>query len=403
MMPNARKVEAAKGKEKSYKLSDGGGLYLQVEPNGSRYWRMKYRFADKEKRLSFGVYPTVTLADARQKREDAKKLLAAGEDPGEVKKAKKQALNAAIETLNPFRDVALEWHKMKSPKWSEGYASDIIEAFEKDIFPHIGHRPIADIQPLELLGVLRLIEARGAIEKAKKVRQRCGEVFRYAIVTGRAIYNPAPDLASAILQDADWLMRLPADEIARQMETLTKGLSSDWQSRIIDLYQKMQAWVEARQAEDAAIENLRSLRQHQAETEQASKDNRVQFRELLSQNGGIVTPEMKALRAEYLEQQETAAELAGLITEKEEQLPVLANATGRKANAYVNFHHGITEECIDELLSDFFIFNGAELSSLLRMKNRQFERDSSAHIPGIIEGTNDADTLYPESHAEMDE
>ncbi|EGB8557815.1 DUF4102 domain-containing protein, partial [Salmonella enterica] len=94
MMLNARKVEAAKGKEKSYKLSDGGGLYLQVEPNGSRYWRMKYRFAGKEKRLSFGVYPTVTLADARQKREDAKKLLAAGEDPGEVKKAKKHALNA---------------------------------------------------------------------------------------------------------------------------------------------------------------------------------------------------------------------------------------------------------------------------------------------------------------------
>ncbi|EOY9140638.1 tyrosine-type recombinase/integrase, partial [Escherichia coli] len=173
MMLNARKVEAAKGKEKSYKLFDGGGLYLQVEPNGSRYWRMKYRFAGKEKRLSFGVYPTVTLADARQKREDAKKLLAAGEDPGEVKKAKKQALNAAIETLNPFREVALEWHKMKSSKWSEGYASDIIEAFEKDIFPHIGHRPIADIQPLELLEVLRLIEARGAMEKAKKVRQRC--------------------------------------------------------------------------------------------------------------------------------------------------------------------------------------------------------------------------------------
>ncbi len=198
MMLNARKVEAAKGKEKSYKLSDGGGLYLQVEPNGSRYWRMKYRFAGKEKRLSFGVYPTVSLADARQKREDAKKLLAAGEDPGEVKKAKKHALTAATEILNPFKEVALEWHKMKSPKWSEGYASDIIEAFEKDIFPQIGHRPIADIKPLELLEVLRLIEARGAMEKAKKVRQRCGEVFRYAIVTGRAIYNPAPDLASAM-------------------------------------------------------------------------------------------------------------------------------------------------------------------------------------------------------------
>lgn len=105
---------------------------------------------------------------------------------------------------------------------------------------------------------------------------------------------------------------------------------------------------------------------------------------------------MKALRAEYLEQQETATELAGLITEKEEQLPILASATGRKAKAYVNSHHGLTEKRIDELLRDFFIFNGAELSSLLRMKYRQFERNSSAHIPGVIEGINDADTLYRE-------
>ncbi|MFP2345649.1 hypothetical protein ACLEW0_17630 [Enterobacter ludwigii] len=154
--------------------------------------------------------------------------------------------------------------------------------------------------------------------------------------------------------------------------------------------------MEARQAEEAAIENLMALRQHQTETEQASKDNRAQFRGLLNQSGGIVTPEMKALRADYLEQQETATELAGLITEKEELLPVLADATARKANAYVNCHHGTTEERIDELLRDLFIFHGSELSSLLRMKYRQFERNSSAHIPGIIEGTNDADTLYRE-------
>lgn len=198
MMLNARKVDTAKGKEKSYKLSDGGGLYLQVEPSGSRYWRMKYRFAGKEKRLSFGVYPTVTLADARQNREEAKKILAAGEDPGEVKKSKKHALHAENKILNPFETVALEWYNMKLPTWSAAYASSIIEAFKNDIFPHIGQRPIADIKPLELLEVLKIIETRGAIEKAKKVRQRCGEVFRYAIVTGRAIYNPAPDLASAM-------------------------------------------------------------------------------------------------------------------------------------------------------------------------------------------------------------
>lgn len=198
MMLNARKVDTAKGKEKSYKLSDGGGLYLQVEPSGSKYWRMKYRFAGKEKRLSFGVHPTVTLADARQKRDDAKRVLASGEDPGEVKKAQKLALRAENEIIDPFKSIALEWHKLKSAKWSAGYASDILEAFNKDIFPYLGQRPIADIKPLELLDVLKLIEARGSTEKARKVRQRCGEVFRYAIVTGRAIYNPAPDLASAM-------------------------------------------------------------------------------------------------------------------------------------------------------------------------------------------------------------
>lgn len=96
MMLNAKKVDNAKGKEKTYKLSDGGGLYLQVEPNGSRYWRLKYRFGGKEKRLSFGVYPTVTLAEARQKRDDAKKILAAGDDPGEVKKPKNGPLSPLV-------------------------------------------------------------------------------------------------------------------------------------------------------------------------------------------------------------------------------------------------------------------------------------------------------------------
>lgn len=198
MMLNARKVDAAKGKEKSYKLSDGGGLYLQVEPNGSRYWRMKYRFAGKEKRLSFGVYPIVSLADARLKRDDAKRALAFGDDPSEIKKAKKLSLQSEGIVTDPFEDIALEWHKVKSVKWSTGYANDILEALRKDIFPYLGQRPIADIKPLELLDALKVIEARGATEKAKKVRQRCGEVFRYAIVTGRANYNPAPDLASAM-------------------------------------------------------------------------------------------------------------------------------------------------------------------------------------------------------------
>ena len=196
MKLNARQVETAKPKEKPYKMADGGGLYLLVKTNGSRYWRLKYRIDGKEKLLALGVYPDVSLADARAKRDEARKGIAGGIDPLEVKKEQKVEREAQVK--NTFQEIALEWHNMKVKKWSAGYASDILEAFNKDVFPFIGQRPIADIKPLELLNVLKKMEDRGATEKAKKVRQRCGEVFRYAIVTGRAEYNPAPDLTSAM-------------------------------------------------------------------------------------------------------------------------------------------------------------------------------------------------------------
>ncbi|HCS1866698.1 TPA: tyrosine-type recombinase/integrase [Shigella dysenteriae] len=196
MKLNARQIDTAKPKEKAYKLADGGGLYLLVKPNGGKYWRLKYRVAGKEKLLALDVYPEVTLADARAKREDAKRGIAGGIDPMEAKREEKIARETQLN--NTFKDIALEWHSSKLKKWSAGYASDILEAFNKDVFPYIGKKPIAEIKPLELLNVLRRIEGRGATEKAKKVRQRCGEVFRYAIVTGRAEYNPAPDLTSAM-------------------------------------------------------------------------------------------------------------------------------------------------------------------------------------------------------------
>lgn len=196
MALTARQVDTAKPKEKPYKLFDGGGLYLEVTAKGSRYWRMKYRFGGKEKRLAFGVFPIVTLAEAREMRNQAKKTLAAGGDPGEIKKEEKaiQKLN----TGNTFEAIAREWHKSKADRWSLRYRDEIIDTFEKDIFPYIGKRPIAEIKPLELLETLRKMEKRGALEKMRKVRQRCGEVYRYAIITGRAEYNPAPDLASAL-------------------------------------------------------------------------------------------------------------------------------------------------------------------------------------------------------------
>ncbi|MCM7275657.1 tyrosine-type recombinase/integrase [Enterobacter hormaechei] len=226
MKLNARQVDTAKPKDKPYKLADGGGLYLLVNPNGARYWRLKYRVAGKEKLLALGVYPDVTLADARAKRDEAKRGIAGGIDPSEAKREEKIARE--LNVRNTFQEIACEWHSGKLYKWSEGYASDIMEAFNKDVFPYIGKKPISEIKPLELLNVLRRMEGRGATEKAKKVRQRCGEVFRYAIVTGRAEYNPAPDLTSAMQgHESSHYPFLNAPELPAFFEALSRYSGSE--------------------------------------------------------------------------------------------------------------------------------------------------------------------------------
>ena len=226
MKLNARQVDTTKPKDKPYKLADGGGLYLLVNPNGAKYWRLKYRVAGKEKLLALGVYPDVTLADARAKRDEAKRGIAGGIDPNEAKREEKATREAQIN--NTFQDLATEWHSSKLKKWSAGYASDIMEAFNKDVFPYIGKKPIAEIKPLELLNVLRRMEGRGATEKAKKVRQRCGEVFRYAIVTGRAEYNPAPDLTSAMQgHESNHYPFLNAPELPAFFEALSRYSGSE--------------------------------------------------------------------------------------------------------------------------------------------------------------------------------
>lgn len=196
MKLTARQIEASKPKDKAYKLSDGGGMYLEVAPNGSKYWRMKYRYAGKEKRLALGVYPSISLAQARAKREEAKRILALGDDPSLVKKAEKREKESQIN--NSFEKITLEWHDYKKPNWSQGYADDLLEAFQKDIFPYIGKTSITEIKPLDMLEVLRKLEKRGVLDKLKKIRQACSQVFRYAIVTGRAEYNPASELTGAL-------------------------------------------------------------------------------------------------------------------------------------------------------------------------------------------------------------
>lgn len=162
--------------------------------------------------ISLGVYPTISLADARSRRDDARKLVAEGKNPSEVRKEQKIALQTESESA--FEMIATEWHQMKSAKWSAGYASDIMEAFQNDIFPYVDTRPVGEIKPLELLNVLRKIEKRGALETMCKVRQRCSEVFRYAIATGRAEFNPAADLSSALdVHQSNHFPFLKADEI----------------------------------------------------------------------------------------------------------------------------------------------------------------------------------------------
>jgi integrase len=189
--------KAAKPQEKPYKLADGGGLYLEIMPNGSKCWRMKYRYLGKEKRLAFGVYPVISLADARTARDRAKKLLAQGIDPSGAKKEERR--EAIRNADNTFKAVALEWHENQKSIWSENHALNVTRRFKVDIFPFIGNRPIAEINPPELLDeVLRRIEKRGALDVTARVKQICGQVFRYGIATGRCQRDPTADLKDAL-------------------------------------------------------------------------------------------------------------------------------------------------------------------------------------------------------------
>ena len=195
---NAKPGITPAGKEtaKPYKLGDAGGLYLEVAPTGGKWWRLKYRHGGKEKRLSLGVYPDVSLKDARQRRDDARKLLANDIDPAENRKAVKAS--QAERAGNSFEVIAREWYAKQSATWSENHGSRIIQRLERDIFPWIGGRPIAEITAHELLAVLRRIEARGAVETAHRAHQNCGQVIRYAVATGRAARDPSPALKGAL-------------------------------------------------------------------------------------------------------------------------------------------------------------------------------------------------------------
>jgi integrase len=191
------KVQKAKAKDKTVTLFDGGGLFLMVTPSGGKLWRFKYRFDGKEKKIALGAYPEISLLDARQRRDEARRQLANSIDPGAVRKAQKQANFQETET---FEVIAREWHGRFISTWTKCHAETIMSRLERDLFPWIGKHPIVEIKAPELLAVLRRIESRGALESAHRIRTICGQVFRYAVATGRAERDPSADLKGALPQ-----------------------------------------------------------------------------------------------------------------------------------------------------------------------------------------------------------
>ena len=196
MALTALEVSKSKATDKTQRLADGGNMYLLIQPNGAKYWRMDYRLAGKRKTLAIGVYPDTSLSDARERREQARKLIANGVDPVAVKQAQKASTIENVE--NSFEVIAREWFVRHAPNWKENHSSKIIARLEKDVFPWIGNRPIAEIAAPALLAAIRKIEARGALETAHRALACCGQVFRYAVATGRAERDPTGDLRGAL-------------------------------------------------------------------------------------------------------------------------------------------------------------------------------------------------------------
>ncbi|MDL5051506.1 tyrosine-type recombinase/integrase [Oscillatoria amoena NRMC-F 0135] len=191
------KCQNTKPSEKTQKLFDGRGLFLEIRPNGAKYWCMKYRFMGKEKLLALGVYPEISLAEAREKCLEARKTLDKNHDPASVRKQERQEAKINVETT--FRVVAMEWYEKNKDTWSRSYREKVIKGLNLNVFPFIGNRPIREITPPELLNnCLRRIENRGSLDIAGRTRQICGQIFRYGIQTGRCDWNAADNLQGAL-------------------------------------------------------------------------------------------------------------------------------------------------------------------------------------------------------------
>ena len=214
------KVRTAKPTDKQYKLTDGGGMHLLVHPNGSKYWRLQYRFDGKQKMLALGVYPDVSLADARTRRDDARNLLANNIDPGDKKKSDK----IEQEEARTFEQLAVEWHATNK-KWSEEHSRRVLKSLEDNLFPAIGKRNIADLKTRDLLAPIKAVELSGRLEVASRLQQRTTAIMRYAVQSGLLDYNPAQEMVGAVASSnrqhrpALQLKRIP--ELLRRIDSYT--------------------------------------------------------------------------------------------------------------------------------------------------------------------------------------
>ncbi len=208
------KVRSAKPQEKEYTLVDGDGMFLLIHPNGSKYWRFRFRFGGKQHLMAFGVYPETSLADARQKREEARKLVAAGIDPREHKRAVKE--EQAKEAVT-FESVAREWHATNK-KWSEDHSRRVLKSLEDNLFPAIGKRNIEELKTRDLLAPIKIVEATGRFEVASRLQQRTTAIMRYAVQSGLIDYNPAQEMAGAVASSNR--VHRPALELKRLPELL---------------------------------------------------------------------------------------------------------------------------------------------------------------------------------------
>lgn len=224
-------IRGLKAGPKNLKKADGGGLFLLIQPNGAKLWRLAYRYQGKQKLLSGGSYPIVSLSAARKWRDAAKAQLAAGDDPSEVRKEGKRVALSAVE--NTFETVGRAWLAARNPSWTPRYAELVKGRLEADIFPVIGGKDVASIQPTELLDALRTIERRGAVEMAHRVKNHCGEIFRFAIAEKKCASDPSRDIAAAMRRPLPVKHRAKVD--AKDMPGFFAKLNADQGERMSHL------------------------------------------------------------------------------------------------------------------------------------------------------------------------